>query len=64
MIDGIRMKLMLKWSKSEKLVSKWKGEFSHKCMEMFEVNKSLSNDCVMCVLCVSGSTKKQTACIV
>ena len=45
MIDGIRMKLMLKWSKSEKLVSKWKGEFSPKCMEMYEVNKNLSNDC-------------------
>ena len=36
MIDGIRRKLMNKWAESEQNAAKWRGNFSPRCVLLFE----------------------------
>ena len=45
LFDGIQMKMFKKWGESEKLASKWKADYSPKCMELFEANRYLAVGC-------------------
>ncbi|XP_028802412.1 protein FAR-RED ELONGATED HYPOCOTYL 3-like [Neltuma alba] len=45
MFDGIRVKMMEKWAESEQNVRNWKGNYSPKCLDLFEANRLLSFTC-------------------
>ena len=45
MFDGIREKLMEKWSRSEAKANRWRGDYSPWCLEMFDVNRGLATRC-------------------
>ncbi|XP_028788217.1 uncharacterized protein LOC114744193 [Neltuma alba] len=45
MFDGIRVKMMEKWAGSEQNVRNWKGNYSPKCLDLFEANRLLSSTC-------------------
>ena len=45
MIDGIRVKMMTKWAESEANVLRWRGNYSPKCVSLYEINKELSMRC-------------------
>ena len=52
LFDGIQMKMYKKWGESEKLASKWKADYSPKCMELFEANRYLA---MVCQVAFNGS---------
>ncbi|XP_028752688.1 uncharacterized protein LOC114712337 [Neltuma alba] len=45
MFDGIRLKMMEKWADSTRIVSTWKGDYSSKCLELFEANRFIAATC-------------------
>ncbi|XP_028793439.1 uncharacterized protein LOC114749123 [Neltuma alba] len=45
MFDGIRVKMMEKWAESKQNVRNWKGNYSPKCLDLFEANRLLSSTC-------------------
>ncbi|KAK4254492.1 hypothetical protein QN277_009870 [Acacia crassicarpa] len=45
MFDGIRLKLMEKWAASDNIVSTWKGNYSPKCLDLFDTNRYLAIHC-------------------
>ena len=45
MFDGMRQKMMDKWAKSDQKVRKWKGDYSPKCLELYELNRRLATNC-------------------
>lgn len=45
MFDGIRLKMMAKWAKSETKVRGWRSDYSPKCIELLEVNRYLAQRC-------------------
>lgn len=45
MFDGIRVKMMEKWARSEQKVRNWRGDYSPKCLEIFDANRKSATRC-------------------